>query len=101
VVGCVGLVQDVTRIPDRWRTGDRVLLLRGFGHGFVGFVWRHAHLFSLAHDVSDGGVELALREAAAWSEREADVEVVEGEGVIVATSHDVPWDDVVELGVVR
>jgi phosphoribosylformylglycinamidine synthase len=101
VVGCVGLVQDVTRIPDRWRTGDRVLLLRGFGHGFVGFVWRHAHLFSLAHDVSDGGVELALREAGAWSGREADVEVVEGEGVIVATSHAVPWDDVVELGVVR
>ena len=31
VVGCVGLVRDVTRIPDRWQSGDRVLLLRGFG----------------------------------------------------------------------
>jgi phosphoribosylformylglycinamidine synthase len=101
VVGCVGLVQDVTRIPDRWRGGDRVLLLRGFGHALVGFVWRHAHLFSLAHDVSDGGVALALREAAAWSRREADVDVVEAEGVIVATDADVPWDDIVELGVVR
>jgi hypothetical protein len=91
----------VTRIPDRWRSGDRVLLLRGFGHALVGFVWRHAHLFSLAHDVSDGGVALALREAAAWSHREAHVDVVEAEGVIVATDADVPWDDIVELGVVR
>jgi phosphoribosylformylglycinamidine synthase subunit PurL len=101
VVGCVGLVRDVTRIPDRWGSGDRVLLLRGFGHGLVSFVWRHAHLFTLAHDVSDGGVELALREAAAWSGREADLTPVEGPGVIVATREDVPWDDVVELGVVR
>ena len=29
VVGCVGLVRDVTRIPSRWRRGDRVFLLRG------------------------------------------------------------------------
>ena len=56
VVGCVGLVRDVTRIPDRWQHGDRVVLLRGFGHGFVHFIWRHAHLWTLAHDVSDGGV---------------------------------------------
>ena len=80
VVGCVGLVRDVTRIPDRWQSGDRVLLLRGFGHGLVAFVWRHAHLFSLAHDVSDGGVALALREAAAWSGVDADVDVVDGAG---------------------
>jgi phosphoribosylformylglycinamidine synthase len=77
VVGCVGLVRDVTRIPDRWRSGDRVLLLRGFGHGFVGFVWRHAHLFSLAHDVSDGGLAVALAEAALWSGLGADVELPE------------------------
>jgi phosphoribosylformylglycinamidine synthase len=101
VIGCVGLVRDVRQIPDRWRRGDRVLLLRGSGHGFVEFIWRHAHLFSLAHDVSDGGIALALREAAAWSELEADVDAVEGEGVIVATTADVPWDDVVELGKVR
>jgi phosphoribosylformylglycinamidine synthase len=101
VVGCVGLVRDVTKIPDRWQTGDRVLLLRGFGHGLVAFVWRHAHLFSLAHDVSDGGVELALREAATWSGRDAEADVVDAQGVIVATTHDVPWDDIVELGAVR
>jgi phosphoribosylformylglycinamidine (FGAM) synthase-like enzyme len=101
VIGCVGLVRDVTRIPTRWRRGDRVLLLRGSGHGFVEFVWRHAHLFSLAHDVSDGGVALALREAAAWSGRDADVHLVEAPGVVVAATHEVPWDDVVELGEVR
>jgi phosphoribosylformylglycinamidine synthase subunit PurL len=101
VVGCVGLVRDVTQIPARWQSGDRVLLLRGFGHGLVAYVWRHAHLFSLAHDVSDGGVELALREAADWSGRDADADVVEAPGVIVATRHDIRWDDVVELGVVR
>jgi phosphoribosylformylglycinamidine synthase subunit PurL len=102
VIGCVGLVRDVTRIPDRWRSGDRIVLLRGFGHGFVHFVWRHAHLFSLAHDVSDGGVALALREAEAWSGLPADAKVVEGEGVIVSVTPgtEIPWDDIVELGTV-
>jgi phosphoribosylformylglycinamidine synthase II len=102
VIGCVGLVRDVTAIPDRWQSGDRIVLLRGFGHGLVHFVWRHAHLFSLAHDVSDGGVALALREAEAWSGVPARVQVVEGEGVIVAAdpATEIPWDDVVELGMV-
>jgi phosphoribosylformylglycinamidine synthase len=98
VVGCVGLVEDVSRIPDRWTTGDRVLLLRGLGHGLVEFVWRHAHLFSLAHDVSDGGIALALREAAEWSGRPCEADETDGAGVVVATRHEVPWDDVVELG---
>jgi phosphoribosylformylglycinamidine synthase len=100
VVGCVGLVRDITRIPDRWHRGDRVVLLRGFGHGFVAFVWRHAHLFTLAHDVSDGGVELAVREAAEWSALPAAVDVVEGRGVVagIAPGTEIPWDDVVELG---
>jgi phosphoribosylformylglycinamidine synthase II len=100
VIGCVGLVRDVTRIPGRWRTGDTISLLRGSGHGFVHFMWRHAHLFTLAHDVSDGGVALALREAEAWSGAPAGYEVVEGMGVVVATAPgvEIPWDDVVELG---
>jgi phosphoribosylformylglycinamidine synthase subunit PurL len=100
VIGCVGLVRDVTRIPGRWRTGDTISLLRGSGHGFVHFMWRHAHLFTLAHDVSDGGVALALREAEAWSGVPAGYDVVEGMGVVVATAPgvEIPWDDVVELG---
>jgi phosphoribosylformylglycinamidine synthase subunit PurL len=101
VVGCVGLVQDITQIPSRWRLGDRVALLRGEGAGLVRFVWQNAHRFSLAHDVSWGGVARGLREAAAWSELEADLDVVEGEGVIVAYTGERPaWEDVVELGVV-
>jgi phosphoribosylformylglycinamidine synthase len=98
-VGCVGLVRDVTRIPDRWQSGDTVYLLRGFGHGLVEFVWRHAHLFSLAHDVSDGGLGLALAEAAAWSvTAPLATDVDSGEGVVVACGEPPPWDDVVELG---
>ena len=83
-------IQDGVMEPDgqarRWLSHaralirDRVLLLRGSGHGLVEFVWRNAHLFSLAHDVSDGGLELALREAAAWSGHEADVDLVDGDG---------------------
>jgi phosphoribosylformylglycinamidine synthase subunit PurL len=102
VIGCVGLVRDVTRIPSRWRTGDTIALLRGSGHGFVHFVWRHAHLFTLAHDVSDGGVALALREAEAWSGRRAEYDVIEAAGVVVAVAPgtEIPWDDVAELGIV-
>jgi phosphoribosylformylglycinamidine synthase II len=101
-VGCVGLVRDVTRIPDRWQRGDTVYLLRGLGHGLVDFVWRHAHLFSLTHDVSDGGLELALAEAAAWSGTDFVMTQHEvGEGVVVAGTDRPAWDDVVELGTVR
>ena len=100
-VGCVGLVRDVTQIPDRWQPGDTVYLLRGFGHGLVEFVWRHAHLFSLAHDVSDGGLALALVEAARWSGTAAlTTEVADSEGVVVASTARPPWDDIVELGTV-
>ena len=50
VVGCVGLVRDVTRMPDRWRPGDGIFLLRGEGAELVRFVWQNAQMFSLAHD---------------------------------------------------
>ena len=55
------------RSPTAGGTGDRVVLLRGFGHGLVALRLAARAPFSLAHDVSDGGVALALREAAAWS----------------------------------
>ena len=50
VVGCVGLVADVTRIPSRWRRGDRAAFLRGEGAELVRFVWQNAGRFTLAHD---------------------------------------------------
>jgi phosphoribosylformylglycinamidine synthase len=102
VVGCVGLVRDVTRIPDRWQHGDTVYLLRGAGAGLVRFVWENARSFSLAHDVSAGGVELALAEAAAWSGRDFVMSHHEvGEGVVVAATERPAWADVVELGTVH
>jgi phosphoribosylformylglycinamidine synthase subunit PurL len=101
VVGCVGLVHDVTRIPTTWRSGDTVYLLRGGGAPLVRFVWENADRFSLAHDVSAGGLELALAEAAAWSERELVLSQHKvGVGVVVAATERPAWDDVVELGTV-
>jgi phosphoribosylformylglycinamidine synthase II len=98
-VGCVGLVRDVTRIPDRWQRGDTVYLLQGAGAELVEFVWRNAHRFSLAHDVSDGGLALALAEAARWSGSDPVVtQQTVGEGVVVASTERPSWDDVVELG---
>jgi len=94
-------VRDVTRIPDRWQSGDTVYLLRGHGADLVRFVWENAHNFSLAHDVSDGGVELALAEAEAWSGRDVVRSRHEvGDGVVVAAAGPPAWDDVIELGTV-
>jgi phosphoribosylformylglycinamidine synthase II len=98
VVGCVGLVRDVTLVPAGWRRGDRVYLVRGEGAELVRFAWQIAPRVSLLHDISDGGTELALREAAAWSRIDADLEVVDGPGLIVACDGTIPGADVVELG---
>jgi phosphoribosylformylglycinamidine synthase subunit PurL len=104
VVGCVGLVRDVTRVPGRWRRGDTVYLLRGSGAALVRFVWENAHRFSLAHDVSDGGLELALAEAAAWSQLEpelvTDCYLDDPEGVVVAATGASGWEDTIVLGAV-
>jgi phosphoribosylformylglycinamidine synthase subunit PurL len=94
VVGCVGLVPDVRAIPGRWREGDAVFLagapvLRFDGSelqaldgepagqpgaidleaeaALVEFLWRSAPLLTLAHDAAEGGVAVALAEAAIWS----------------------------------
>jgi phosphoribosylformylglycinamidine synthase len=102
VVGCVGLVRDVTRIPSRWQPGDLILLLRGGGADLVRFTWQNAHRFSLAHDVSGGSVALALEEAGRWSGFAArEVMIVEAEGVVVACPPGDPtpeWPDLVGLG---
>jgi phosphoribosylformylglycinamidine synthase len=92
VVGCVGLVRDVTRIPNRWRRGDRVFFLRGEGADLVRFVWRNAYRFTLA---TDGSVE----DAAAWSGVDADFEAPDAPGVIVG-GDPTGWPDILELGTV-
>ena len=94
VVGCVGLVPDVRRVPGAWREGD-VILLASAGspvlpgseyqarYGTVSgspatldlaaeaelvrFVAATAARCSLAHDVADGGLAVALAEAALYS----------------------------------
>jgi phosphoribosylformylglycinamidine synthase subunit PurL len=79
VVGCVGGVEDVRKVPSRWRAGDCILLAEAGESldeqaALIGFVWRSAPQLSLAHDVSDGGLELALAEASAWSGVEARID---------------------------
>jgi phosphoribosylformylglycinamidine synthase subunit PurL len=102
VVGCVGLVADVRRVPGAWREGD-VIVLAGASpvsiagseyqarYGTVGgrparldlaaeaalveFLWRVAPTCSLVHDVSAGGLAICLAEAAIHSGRGAKVEL--------------------------
>ena len=84
VVGCVGLVPDVRKIPQAWRPGDAVLLADGDDVELVRFVWQAAPLLSLAHDVGSGGLSVALAQAAAWSGVEASVDAAEGAGIVLA-----------------
>ena len=94
VVGCVGLVPDVRRIPSRWQEGDAILLASVGAPSFPGsefqarygvssgapaaldlaaeaalirFVVAAAPRCTLVHDVSDGGLAVALAEAALHS----------------------------------
>jgi phosphoribosylformylglycinamidine synthase len=130
VVGCVGLVPDVRHVPGAWREGDVVLLagvpqlsLAGSEYqalygslggdpaaldlraeaALVRFLWRAAPLLSLAHDASDGGLAVALAEAALASGVGAELELPEdavalfGEGGGQAVLACAP-DDVARLG---
>jgi phosphoribosylformylglycinamidine synthase II len=104
VVGCVGLVPDVRFVPGAWRSGDVVLLATAPGAldlaaeaALIRYVWKAAPVLSLAHDVSDGGIEQALSEAAEWSGVDAEVELPEpaaGGQVLLACAP----DDVERLG---
>ena len=94
VVGAVGLVPDVRRVPKGWREGDSVLLAEAsplslagseyqavFGQvsgtpgpldleaeaRLISFLWEAAPLCSLVHDSSDGGLAVCLAEAALFS----------------------------------
>jgi phosphoribosylformylglycinamidine synthase subunit PurL len=82
VVGCVGLVPDVRFVPDRWQPGDVVLVATAPGDlelaaeaALVRYVWKAAPVLTLAHDVSDGGIVQALREAEEHSGIAARVEL--------------------------
>src|SRR5262249_55423522 len=102
VVGCVGLVEDVRRIPSTWREGDVVLLV-GHPHlslagsedqplyrelpgepatpdleaeaTLIRFLARAAQHVSLLHDAAEGGLAVALAECALASGIGAEVEL--------------------------
>ena len=111
VVGCVGLVPDVRRIPGRWRPQDVVLLAGSDGTlagaaELIRFVWNAAPRLSLAHDVSDGGLEVALAEASAWSGLSFTTEGESSRGsIVLACSPEqvggLEWPDLRALGAVR
>ncbi len=96
VVGCVGLVPDVRVVPNRWRAGDVVLVADASGAAIdlatearlIEFLWRAAPLLSLAHDVSDGGLDIALAEAALWSGLGAEIDLPEGGAAVIACAPD-------------
>jgi phosphoribosylformylglycinamidine synthase subunit PurL len=94
VVGCVGLVPDVRRVPGAWKAGDAIMLASAGAPALPGselqahygtvsgtpprldlqaeaeliaFVTAAAPRCSLAHDVADGGLAVALAEAALHS----------------------------------
>jgi len=104
VVGCVGLVPDVRHVPGAWREGD-VVVLAGAGRlslngseyqalfgavagrpapldldaevGLIELLWRSAPYLSLAHDAAEGGLAVALAEAAVVSGIGAEVHLPE------------------------
>ena len=136
VVGCVGLVGDVRQVPKGWRDGDVVLLASASPvsvagseyqarYGTVGgspaaldlaveaalthFLRRVAPLCTLVHDAAEGGLAVALAEAALWSGLGARVELPDepvawfGEGggqALLACAPDVV-DEVVALASVH
>jgi phosphoribosylformylglycinamidine synthase subunit PurL len=81
VVGCVGLVPDVRRVPGRWEPGDVVLLATAPEESLeaeaalIRFLWKAGPLLTLCHDVGHAGLAHALAEATRWSGRSADVEL--------------------------
>src|SRR5438874_5915148 len=61
VVGCVGLVANVRRIPSRWRSGDAILVAEAGESvaeqaALVEFLWRAAPILSFARPEGDSAV---------------------------------------------
>jgi phosphoribosylformylglycinamidine synthase subunit PurL len=101
VVGCVGLVADVRKVPRGWRPGDGVWLAEGDDVELIGWLWRAAPRLSLAHDVGDGGLAHALAEASAFSGVELAVADEAPYGsVVVAAAERPDWPGLRELGTV-
>jgi phosphoribosylformylglycinamidine synthase subunit PurL len=98
VVGCVGLVPDVRRVPRGWRPGDRVWLAEGDEVELIGWLWPRAPRFSLVHDVGAGGLAHALAEASRFSGHAfaADGEAPHGSVIIAGQKPD--WPHLRELG---
>ena len=95
VVGAVGLVEDVRRVPKGWREGDVAASRRSRRRSrsparstrpasarsaarrrrststaearLVSFLWQAAPLATLVHDASEGGLAVCLAEAALFS----------------------------------
>ena len=97
VVGCVGIVPDVRRVPSGWQKDDVVLLATAPADSLdaeaalIRFLWKAAPLLSLCHDIGYAGIEHALAEATRWSGRSADVELPDEPtrgAAILATSRD-------------
>jgi phosphoribosylformylglycinamidine synthase subunit PurL len=100
VVGCVGLVPDVREVPRGWQPGDRVWLAEGDEVELIGWLWRNAPRFSLAHDVSDGGLRQSLIEASAFSGHHFEVEDEAAYGSVVLAGPKPDWPQVRKLGTV-
>jgi phosphoribosylformylglycinamidine synthase len=94
VVGAVGLIEDVRRVPKGWRKGDVLFVVEAssvslagseyqalYGEAggapgrpdldsearLVSFLWKAAPTSTLVHDVSEGGLAVCLAEAALFS----------------------------------
>jgi phosphoribosylformylglycinamidine synthase len=90
IVGCVGLVPDVRRVPRGWRRGDVVFAVSTPGEldlraeaELVAFLWRAAPHCSLLHDG-------AIEDAARWSGIDANVDVpMHGSAILACAPGDV------------
>ena len=100
VVGCVGLVQDVRQVPRGWKPGDRVWLAEGDEVELILWLWRNAGGFSLAHDVSDGGLAHALEEASRFSGHAFSAKGDAPYGSVILAGERPDWPQVRELGTV-
>jgi phosphoribosylformylglycinamidine synthase len=101
VVGCVGLVPDVRKVPRGWRRGDRVWLAEGDEIELIGWLWRNAARLSLAHDVGAGGLARALSEASAFSGHDFHADGEAPYGSVVVAGADLDRQHLRALGRVR